>query len=104
MIKTAEKFAEDDEKFRRNREAHNNLEALVFATKQSEGEKNAELEEFCRDLENWLSDHPSEEASVYDEKMKELQDLAKKIHASTQEQNTEGEAGPKIEEVVEELD
>ena len=83
-IRIAEKFAEEDEKFRRDKEACNQLETAIYSTKQSfEGIEyglREELTKYCLELEDWLPDHRQESAEDYEKKLNKLQSLAKDVY------------------------
>ena len=86
MVQDAEKFKSEDDKLRMVIESKNKLENYIYSLESiSKDEKitlsdddKASVEEKLVELKEWISlDH--EEATEYDEKYKELEDLVKPI-------------------------
>jgi L1 cell adhesion molecule like protein len=86
MIKTAEKYKEEDEKKKENIESKNGLENYLYNLKNSmtkkEGQEapptldevKAEADPIIEEGLKWLEEHDKEETDVYKAKQKELED------------------------------
>ena len=86
MIKTAEKYKEEDEKKKENIDAKNGLENYLYNLKNSmtkkEGQEapptldevKAEADPLIEEGLKWLEEHDKEETDVYKAKQKELED------------------------------
>jgi L1 cell adhesion molecule like protein len=82
MVQEAEKFKEKDELVRQQIEAKNGLETYLYETK-TKTEKDFKdkitdedmysVLDKVKELEDWLSSHPNETNTVYDEKKRELE-------------------------------
>lgn len=98
-VKTANLFATEDEIFRKDREASNQLESAIYTTKQSfEGIDYAdrtELTKYCVELEDWINTHKQESAEEYTTRLEKLQSLAKEVY----EKRTSSTTDPVVEEV-----
>ena len=88
MVKEAEDFAEDDAKEKAKVEARNGLEAYLYNLKNSindtlEGKLSSEdkddLTKAVEDALVWLEDHPAAEKEDYDDKQKEVEQVANPI-------------------------
>lgn len=99
MIDEAERFKEEDKKFKERVDAKNSYESFLYQVKTSQPDLVKE------DIE-WLDTHPDENAEVYKERLEELQ---KKMGATMEQSSsaqtdptppaTSNESNVKIEEV-----
>merc|ERR1712070_478039 len=88
MVREAEEFAEEDSKEKAKIQARNELEAYLYNLKNSindtledkltEDEK-SQLNTAVNDGLDWLEDHPAAEKDEYDEKQKEVEQIANPI-------------------------
>ena len=88
MVREAEEFAEEDAKEKAKIQARNELEAYLYnlknsvndtlESKLSEDEKET-LNTAVNDGLDWLEDHPAAEKDEYDEKQKEVEQVANPI-------------------------
>jgi len=88
MVREAEEFAEEDAKEKAKIQARNELEAYLYNLKNSvndtleskltEDEKET-LNTAVNDGLDWLEDHPAAEKDEYDEKQKEVEQIANPI-------------------------
>ena len=88
MVREAEEFAEEDAKEKAKIQARNDLEAYLYNLKNSitdtlegklsEDEKST-LMTAVNDGLDWLEDHPAAEKDEYDEKQKEVEQIANPI-------------------------
>merc|ERR1711862_939359 len=88
MVKEAEDFAEEDAKEKAKVQARNDLEAYLYNLKNSindalerkfsEDDKST-LSSTVNDALDWLEDHPVAEKKDYDEKQKEIEQIANPI-------------------------
>jgi len=101
MIKTAEKFKDDDEKLKENIETKNGLENYLYNLKNSilkepdnKEQKSPAFDEVKKEAQpiiedglKWLEDHPKEETDIYKNKQKELEEkinpLMMKLYGSS---------------------
>lgn len=104
MIDEAERFKEEDQKFKDRVESKNALESTLFQLKSMElpDEYKNRLEEEMA----WLDSHPEEDKEVYEERRKRVEGWVQEVMASAsgaQEPTTDSTAstdsGVKIEEV-----
>jgi heat shock protein 1/8 len=89
MVDEAEKYKEEDEKVRNQKEAYNGLEQFCYGSKSSlsnEGLKDKITDEqkeavtrACDEMLSWLGEHQNETAEVYHEKQKELEQVVHPI-------------------------
>merc|ERR1711862_439018 len=88
MVKEAEDFAEEDAKEKAKVQARNDLEAYLYNLKNSinealEGKLSEDdkstLSSAVNDGLDWLEDHPAAEKEDYDEKQKEIEQIADPI-------------------------
>ena len=83
-VEAAKKFATEDEKFRKDREASNQLESAIYTTKQSfediDYADRTELTKYCVELEDWINTHKQESAEEYSSRLEKLQVLAKEVY------------------------
>ena len=77
MVQEAETYKEEDEKLKAEIGAHNNLEAYLFQIKtQAEEMTDASLlSDKMKEVQQLLNESPYKPKEVYEEKLKELQDL-----------------------------
>lgn len=105
MVEEAEKFKEADEQIRRRVEVKNRLENVAYSTKNSldsdlkdklDESDISEVRRLCDEVISWLDDHAEEEAEVYEEKMKTLQDAIQPIMMKAMQQSGQNgtEGGP----------
>ena len=89
MVADAEKFKDEDELIRKRVDAKNSLEGYLYNLKStlddekvkdkiSEEDKTSVLESVNNAM-SWVDSHQSEEASVYEEKQKEVESVANEI-------------------------
>jgi molecular chaperone DnaK (HSP70) len=106
MVKEAEDFAEQDAAERDKVLARNSLEAYLYNMKNSMSDTLAEklpeddkttLSKVVEDALVWLEDHPAAEKSDYDEKQKEVEQVANPILKRAYE-STSGAAPPATED------
>ena len=106
MVKEAEEYAEQDAAERDKVQAKNGLEAYLYNLKSSISDTlSAKLSEDDKstlgttvdDALVWLEDHPGAEKSEYDDKQKEVEQIAnpiiKKAYESSTSASTEGATG-----------
>jgi len=118
MVKTAERFAEDDRKEKERIEARNSLENYLYNVRNSTDteefrnklgeENNAKLSELVSEGLSWVDDNSDLEADEYKSKQKELEAQIRPIltsayenpnTASAQPEQEDGQGGPEVEEV-----
>lgn len=119
MVEESEKFKEQDELLRKNIEAKNNLENLVYSTKSSLDSELKEtldssdleiIETKCKEYLEWIDEHTEEETSIYEAKYKEFEECIQPIIMKTmQRQQTQQTPVPNTNEetskpIVEEVD
>lgn len=88
MVQEAEEYAEEDRKLKERVDARNGLESYVFNLRNAleDNERNLsenlssedlkELRDTIEETLDWLEAHPEEEKEGYDEKQKELEQVA----------------------------
>ena len=102
MVNEAEKFKDEDEKLRARVQARNELESFLYNLKDlvDDSQKSAALSDedketirtmVTNNLE-WLDSHPTEDADVYEKKMKDAQDVSNPIITKMYQQAA-GQAG-----------
>lgn len=104
MIEEAEKYREEDEKIKMRISSRNLLESYLFSVRSAFKEYGSKLPEQDRTSvetlvhENisWLDSNREQEAAVYDEKFKALQNIIMPIMAKVHKRH---EDGPRIEEL-----
>ena len=129
MVNDAEKFKDEDEKIRQRIESKNKLEGYMYQMKNTtEDEKVKDklsdedktvITETIKTTQEWFDEHDSEDASVYDEKYKEIETIFMPIMTKLYQQEapqggmpdmsgmaggmpteqTQSSSGPTIEEV-----
>jgi L1 cell adhesion molecule like protein len=99
MVEEAEKFKDADEQIRKRVEAKNRFENIAYSTKNSldselkdklDSSDVEEVTRLCDEAISWLDEHPEEEAAVYEEKMKTLQDAVQPIMMKAMQQPGQG--------------
>jgi len=107
MVNEAEEFREEDDKQRKRVESRNQLESFVYNLKETaenkessanmEDEDRETLTTLCKNTLEWLDSHSTEDAEVYDKKMKDCQEVSNPIitkmyqqAAGKAEEGTEG--------------
>mmetsp|Transcript_1249 Transcript_1249/g.2035 ORF Transcript_1249/g.2035 Transcript_1249/m.2035 type:complete len:728 (+) Transcript_1249:73-2256(+) len=102
MVREAEENAEADKRAQESVEARNHLESYLYslrstvqdALKDKIPEDDASrLTEVIKDALSWLDDHPSEEKSEYDDKRKEVEDVANPIISQAYNANNDMGSG-----------
>merc|ERR1712196_60836 len=91
MVREAEEFAEEDAKVKERVDKRNALEGYAYSLRNSltdeekgvadkiEDDDKETLEEAIKEVLDWLDDNQEAEASEYDEKQKELSEIAQPI-------------------------
>jgi heat shock protein 1/8 len=84
MVKEAENFKDEDEKQKKKLEAKNELENYVYNTRNSLKENKdeqywKEAETTVEEAITWLNEHQNEDADIYSDKMKEVEEKVKPI-------------------------
>jgi heat shock protein 5 len=89
MVEEAEKHAEEDKKIKNRIDARNALEGYAYSLKNTVGdsEKSAKIsaedkkkiEDAVDEVTSWLDDHQEEDESEYQQKQKELENVANPI-------------------------
>ena len=129
MVDEADKFKDEDEKIKKQKEAFNSLEQFCYGTKNSLNNENLKdkmddsqketITKACDEMISWLDEHTDEDAEVYEDKQKELEQVVHPIFQQVYAQaggaegmpgqptgndgfqgmNQGGSSGPKVEEV-----
>ena len=89
MVSDAEKYKEDDEKIKKQIEARNQLESYVYNMSSTLSDEKIKdkidetdretLDEMVKNTQSWLDSHMNEEASSYEDKLKECEAIANPI-------------------------
>jgi len=91
MVKEAEEFAEEDKKVKERIDARNGLESYLYNLKntlnddekgvadQLSAEDKKELEDIIDETLDWMDENPESEKEDYDEKQKEVEQIANPI-------------------------
>merc|ERR1712196_46918 len=91
MVREAEEFAEEDAKVKERVDKRNGLEGYAYNLRNQlndeekgvadkiDDEDKETLEEAIKEVLDWLDDNQEAEASEYDEKQKELSEIAQPI-------------------------
>jgi len=114
MVSEAEEFAEQDAKDRANIEARNGLESYLYNLRNSftssglkeklTAEDSETLETTTSEALVWLEDNPALEKEDYDNKQKEVEEVANPILKRVYEQQSAGEQAPDDDFMGEDLD
>jgi len=117
MVDEAETFKEEDEKIKIQIEARNELDSLIYRTKQSLEEeplkssinedKKQNLLSSINETESWISYNPNESTENIQEKIKYIQDLIQEIQSninSTNDSNNDNTTNDNYEPQIDELD
>jgi len=75
IVKEAEKFKAEDAAKRARVDAKNQLESVLYQTKNQIGEKIPSVNEFCDAKLLWIEDNPDATTEEYQNMMKEVQDF-----------------------------
>lgn len=103
MLAEAEEFAEQDKKERETILAKNSLEAYLYNLKSSvndslsekiEGDEKTSLTTAIEDALVWLEDNPAAEKEEYDEKQKEVEQVANPILQKAYQSTASDSGGP----------
>jgi len=84
IVKEAEKFKAEDEAKRAKVDAKNQLENVLYQTKNQLGEKVPAVNDAVDKHLLWLEDNPDASAEEYQNKMKEVQDEIQKLVGASQ--------------------
>ncbi|CAF0705601.1 unnamed protein product [Brachionus calyciflorus] len=106
MIQEAEKYKEEDEKLKRRVSSRNSLESYLFSARSALKEYSskiseydqANLEELIHENISWLEGNREQDAEVYEDKCKFLQNVIMPIMSKIHKKNSEKD-GLKIEEL-----
>ena len=89
MVDEAEKFKDEDEKIKKQKETFNSLEQFCYGTKNSMNNENLKdkmsdeqkeaVTKSCDETISWLDGHTDEDAQVYEDKQKELEQIVHPI-------------------------
>ena len=114
MVSEAEDFAEQDAKDRANIEARNGLESYLYNLRNSftstglkeklSAEDSETLETTTSEALVWLEDNPALEKEDYDNKQKEVEEVANPILKRVYEQQSAGEQAPDDDFMGDDLD
>jgi heat shock protein 1/8 len=96
MVKEAEQYAEHDKLIRETQESKNKLEQYVYALAQSSSDLKDKLtssdqqtlETKSKEFKEWLENHPEESKDIYEEKYKELEQIAFPIMSKAYQQSS----------------
>jgi len=75
IVKEAEKFKAEDAAKRARVDAKNQLESVLYQTKNQIGEKIASVNDYCDQVLVWVEDNPEATTEELQAKMKEVQDF-----------------------------
>jgi heat shock protein 1/8 len=95
MINEAEKFKEEDDKIKKDIEARNSLEGYMYSIKntfeeskdivEKLGEETVEgINSKLKEVREWLDNHEHEDAHVYEDKQKEIEDIFNEVMKDVQ--------------------
>ena len=117
MVDEAETFKEEDEKIKIQIETRNELDSLIYGTKQSLEEeplkssinedKKQELLSSINETESWISENPNESTENIQEKIIYIQNLLKEIQSninSTSDSSNDNTTNDNYEPQIDELD
>jgi L1 cell adhesion molecule like protein len=117
MVDEAETFKEEDEKIKIQIERRNELDSLIYGTKQSLEEeplkssinedKKQELLSSINETESWISENPNESTENIQEKIIYIQNLLKEIESninSTSDSSNDNTTNDNYEPQIDELD
>ena len=113
MVSDAEKFKEEDENEMQRVDKKNTLDNTLHTfSGQAKTNNNTDLTSYIEDVMNWLTNNPNEDASVYEDKLNEVNARCSELNQSQETgdvPNTESvpdtsvddelDEGPKIEEI-----
>eukprot|EP01024_Parvocaulis_polyphysoides_P041976 TRINITY_DN3848_c0_g3_i1.p3 TRINITY_DN3848_c0_g3~~TRINITY_DN3848_c0_g3_i1.p3 ORF type:complete len:115 (-),score=42.01 TRINITY_DN3848_c0_g3_i1:314-658(-) len=90
MVQEAEEFADQDKKVKARVDARNNLESYCYSMKQTVDDKLADkldedekdkIKQAVSEALEWLDDNQDAEVEEFEDKLKEVQDIAQPIVA-----------------------
>lgn len=107
MVDEAEKFKDQDELLRKKREAFNSLENFIYGTKNSMDneqtkdkltpEQKEQINKVCDETLEWLEANMNEDAEVYTQKQKDVEQIVhpifQSVYSQSATQQTTGEEG-----------
>ena len=119
MVADAEKYKQEDELNALKIEKKNGLDQIIYTSLSAIGDKNEELTNYLKEVQQWLESHPDEDVTAYEEKIQEVQEKMKSAmpqsgpdgampegtpggfpgETSTPEESANADAGPTIEEI-----
>ena len=103
MVNDAEKYKDEDEKYRQKVEAINNFEASVFGVKSMtdklSDDNKALVEEKVNEAIAWIDNNRSAELDEIAHQQKEFREVVDPILAAGGSEKEEQPTGPNIEEV-----
>merc|ERR1711933_132347 len=79
MVQEAEEFAEEDKKVKDRIDARNGLESYVYNLKNTLDDDKKELQDMIDETLDWMDENPEAEKEDYDEKQKEVENIANPI-------------------------
>merc|ERR1711862_226683 len=103
MIKEAEEFADEDKKVKERIDARNGLESFVYNLKNTlkddekgladklSPEDKKELQDMIGETLDWMEENPEAEKEEYDEKQKDVENVANPIMRNMYSGGTGGE-------------
>ena len=104
MVDEADKFKEEDEKIKKQKEAFNSLEQFCYGTKNSLNNENLKdkmddtqketITKACDETISWLDEHTDDDAEVYEAKQKELEQVVHPIFQQVYSQGSQGDMPP----------
>ena len=107
MVSEAEKYKEEDEKFKVRISSRNTLESYLFTVRaaikeyaDSVDEKDKiKIEKLVNESIEWLETHRDESAALFEEKYNDLKQAIIPVMGKLSKKSLEDGDGPKIEEV-----
>jgi L1 cell adhesion molecule like protein len=103
MVNDAEKYKDEDDKYRQKVEAINNFEANVFGvksmTEKLSDDNKTLVEEKVNEAISWIDNNRSAELDEIEHKQKEFREAVDPILATPSPEKEEQPMGPNIEEV-----
>lgn len=103
MVNDAEKYKDEDDKYRQKVEAINNFEANVFGVKSMtdnlSDENKALVEEKVNEAIAWIDNNRSAELDEIEHQQKEFREVVDPILDAGRSEKEEQPTGPNIEEV-----
>lgn len=105
MVKEAEMFAEEDKKVKERIDARNGLESYLYNLKNTlddeekgvadkiSAEDKKELQDIIDETLDWMDSHPEADKADYDEKLKEVEQVANPIMRNVYQGSGGGSGG-----------